>query len=62
MQSNLINMDAEGAIESPHINGVSVLSGLNLEKINGRSNSFPRDKANRCSVCFIFQEYVLDMR
>ena len=54
-------MDTEGAIESPHFNGVSVLSGLNLEKINGRS-IFPRDKANRYSVCFIFQEYVLDMR
>ena len=44
MQSNLINMDTEGAIESPHINGVSVLSGLNLEKINGRSYLSPGTK------------------
>ena len=37
-------MDAKGAIESPHINGVSVLSGLNLEKINGRSYLSPGTK------------------
>ena len=60
MQSNLINMDTEGAIESPHINGVSVLSGLNLEKSNGRS-IFPQGQS-KSSVFFIFQEYVLDMR
>ena len=29
----LHNTDTEGAIESVHINGVSVLSGLNLEKM-----------------------------
>ena len=29
----LHNKDTEGAIESVHINGVSVLSGLNLEKM-----------------------------
>ena len=32
-QSNLVKMDHEGAIESFRINGVTVLSGLNLEKI-----------------------------
>ena len=53
-------MDTEGAIESPHINGVSVLSGLNLEKSNGRS-IFPQGQS-KSSVFFIFQEYVLDMR
>ena len=33
IESNSINMDTEGAIERIHINEVSVLSGLNLEKI-----------------------------
>ena len=32
MQSNLFNMDTKGAIESDHINGMSILSSLNLEK------------------------------
>ena len=32
VQSNLINTDTEGAIESVHDHGVSTLSGLNLEK------------------------------
>ena len=31
IQSNSVNMDIEGAIESVRIDGVSVLSGLNLE-------------------------------
>ena len=31
MQSNLFNMDTKGAIESVHINGMSILSSLNLE-------------------------------
>ena len=44
LQSNPVNMDSEGAIESVHINRVSVISGLNLEKMKGLS--FPRDKAN----------------
>ena len=34
----------EGTIDSVRINSVSVLSGLNLEKMYGLS--FPRDKAN----------------
>ena len=33
MQSNPVNTDTEGAIESVRINGVSVLSRLNLEKM-----------------------------
>ena len=33
LQSNPVNTDSEGAIESVHINGVSVLSGLSLEKM-----------------------------
>ena len=33
LQSNPVNTGTEGAIESVHINGVSVLSGLNLEKM-----------------------------
>ena len=32
LQSNSVNTDTEGAIESVHINGVSLLSGLNLKK------------------------------
>ena len=32
VQSNLVNMDTEGTIESVCIHGVSALSGLNLEK------------------------------
>ena len=32
VQSNPVNTDAEGAIESVRINRVCVLSGLNLEK------------------------------
>ena len=51
MQSNLINMDTEGAIESPHINGVSVLNGLNLEKINGRS-IFPQGQSKSLQCIF----------
>ena len=39
-----VNKDTEGAIESVSINRVSVLNGLNLEKLYGPS--FPRDKAN----------------
>ena len=39
----LIYTDTEGAIGG-RINGVSVLSGLNLEKMTGLS--FPGDKAN----------------
>ena len=37
-------MDTEEAIESVCINGVSILRGLNLEKVYGLS--FPRDKEN----------------
>ena len=33
MQSNPVKTDTEGAIESVRINGVSVLSRLNLEKM-----------------------------
>ena len=33
VQSNSVNTDTEGDIESGHINGVSVLSELNLEKM-----------------------------
>ena len=32
VQSNLVNTDTEGAIESVRIHGASVLSRLNLEK------------------------------
>ena len=39
-----VNIDTEGAIESVGIIGMSVLNGLNLEKLYGLS--FPRDKAN----------------
>ena len=35
IQSNSVNTDTEGATESVCINGVSVLSGLNLEKMQG---------------------------
>ena len=35
MQSNPVNTDTEGAIESVRINGVSVLTGRNLEKYEG---------------------------
>ena len=42
--SEPVNTDTEGVKESVRINGLSVLSGLNLEKMKGLS--FPRDKAN----------------
>ena len=32
MQSNIFNMGTKGAIEIVHINGMSVLSRLNLER------------------------------
>ena len=32
LQTNHINTETEGAMESVHINSVSALSGLNLEK------------------------------
>ena len=41
------NTDTEGAVKNVHINGVSVLNRLNLEKMEGLS--FPRDEAN-CQV------------
>ena len=45
VQSNPVNMDTEGTIESVRsVNGVSVLTGLNLEKCKGLS--FPRGKTN----------------
>lgn len=45
VQSNTVNKDSdEGEIESVCINGVSVLSGLNLEIMQGLS--FPGNKAN----------------
>ena len=37
IQSKLFNMVSEGVIESVRVNGVTVLSGLNLEKIQGLS-------------------------
>ena len=43
----------KGAIESPHINGVSVLSGLNLERINGRS-IFPQGQSKSLQCIFHF--------
>ena len=33
IQSNPVNTDIEGSVESVRINGVCVLSGLNLEKM-----------------------------
>ena len=33
VRSNSVNTDTERAIESVRINGVSVLSGLNLEEV-----------------------------
>ena len=33
VQSNHVNTDTEGAVERVLINGVSVLSGLNLKKV-----------------------------
>ena len=33
VRSNSVNTDTERAIESVRINGVSFLSGLNLEKV-----------------------------
>ena len=33
LQSNPVNPDTEGVIESVRINGVSVLSGLNFKKM-----------------------------
>ena len=42
LQSNPLNTGIEGGIDSVLINGVSVLSGLNLGKMRGLS--FPRDK------------------
>ena len=32
MQSNIFNMGTKGTVESVHINGMSVLSTLNLER------------------------------
>ena len=43
VQSNHVNTDTEGVVERVHVNGVSVLSGLNLKKILGLP--FPTDKA-----------------
>ena len=42
--SNPVNTDTEGTIDKVRINGVSVLSGLNLEKM--KRPSFPWDKSN----------------
>ena len=33
LQSNTVNTGTQGAIESVHINGVSVFSGLTVEKM-----------------------------
>ena len=41
-QSNPFNTDTDGAIKSVRFNRVSVISGLNLEKMYGLS--FPREK------------------
>ena len=35
VQSNHVNMDTEGAIECVRLNWVSILSRLNVEKIQG---------------------------
>ena len=37
-QSNLINTDTLGVMESVRINGVSILSGLNVGKMYGLSS------------------------
>ena len=42
LQSNPVNTDTKGAIESVCINRVSILSEVNLEKM--QRLSFPRDK------------------
>ena len=42
--SNPVNTDTEGTIERVRINGVSLLSVLNLEKM--KRLSFPWDKSN----------------
>ena len=42
IQSKPFSTVTEGVIESVHVNVVTVLSGLNLEKIQGLS--FPRHK------------------
>ena len=69
VQSNTVNKDSdEGEIESVCINGVSVLSGLNLEIMQGLS--FPGNKANcpwgvriervsvkRCLTVVVFESY-----
>ena len=44
VQWNPVNTDAKVAIESVRINGVSVLSRLNLDKMYGLP--FPKDKGN----------------
>ena len=41
------NTDTEGAVKNVHINELSVLNRLNLEKMEGLS--LPRDEAN-CQV------------
>ena len=33
VQSNHVNTDTEGVVERVHVNGVSVLSGLNVKKV-----------------------------
>ena len=44
VQSNPVTLDTEGAIENVHIDEVSIISRLNLEKMYGLS--YPMDKAN----------------
>ena len=46
LQSSPLNTNIEGGIDSVHINGVSVLSGLNLGKCKGFLSP-----ATRKSVC-----------
>ena len=46
VQSNLVNTDTEGAIESVHVHRVSTLSGLNLEK--KCKGIFPRGQSKLC--------------
>ena len=47
LQSNSVNTDTEGAIESVHINGVSLLSGLNLKK---NARTFLPQRQSKLSV------------
>ena len=58
MQSNPVNTDTEGAIESFRINGVSVFSRLNLENTWGLS--FPGDKATCQNYAGVLNDLVAE--